>query len=622
MHRENHMKRKNVFFVLAVLLCSLFASCSFQNAGLTGSVCFHVDGEYLKQKASSARSGIEDYDNLYMEISLLGDFKASRNVLLSGNENIAFDGIPVGCRIHAFAKVYKKDTAASGDSETVMFEGESAEISVADGKNELSLVLGRVTYYNVSVSPSPSSGGTVVPSVSKAKPGTVVTLSVSPESGYRLSTIFVKDGSETELTVTTVTEGAKYTFTMPDSNVSVSAEYALIDYSVVVPENIVFGELTSNTTSAKKGDTVTLTPKAGSGYVLASVSVKDSDGNPVSTTLSGSNYTFIMPASDVTAKAFFVKKFTESVKTIEGETNRVYFGDWPQSIMPSSVTIDESITTVRGGYTYYYGSDGCWYAKCIENANNSLYKYSDGTSVQLSTSNFTYTRYFKVEPIKWRVLTTDSGKRLLLSDQILINCAYYDSKDVDRDIGGVTVYPNNYKESRVRAFLNGLSYDKKTGESEQVSNGEFSEKGFLYTAFTNTAHDTIADTNVDNSATSANPLENSGKWNVATYICGNTDDKIFLLSEQEATTTGYGFDIYGNNDDARKIVTTDFAKANGAQQSTSDASYGGNWWLRSPSDSTGGKYVRRINFKGSAGETDTVKTSSTGVVPALYVKLN
>lgn len=620
------MKRKNVFFALAVLFCSLFASCSFQNAGLTGSVCFHVDGEYLKQKASSARSGIEDYDNLYMEISLLGDFKASRNVLLSGNETVSnetvsFDGIPVGCRIHAFAKVYKKDTAASGDSETVMFEGESAEISVADGKNELSLVLGRVTYYNVSVSPSPSSGGTVVPSVSKAKPGTVVTLSVSPESGYRLSTIFVKDGSETELTVTTVTEGAKYTFTMPDSNVSVSAEYALIDYSVVVPGNIVFGELTSDKTSANKENVVTLNPKADSGYVLASVSVKDSDGNPVSTTLSGSNYTFTMPASDVTVKAFFVRKFTESVETIDGDLNHVCFGDWPQTIMPSGVTVDESITTVRGGYTYYYGSDGCWYAKCIENSSSfPSYKYSDGTIVQ--SSSYNSTKYFKVEPIKWRVLTTDSDKRLLLSDQILINCAYYDSKDVDRDIGGVTVYPNNYERSRVRAFLNGLSYQvKETGGSEQTSNDEFLSKGFLYTAFTNIAQGKISSTTVDNSATSANPSGNSGQWNVATYICGNTGDKIFLLSEQEATTTAYGFATYNTDDSARKLLTTDFAKANGAYQNTSSGK-GGNWWLRSPSNSTVEKKVRSINFNGYAGDEDKVNNSSTGVVPALYVNLN
>ena len=444
------MKRKNVLFTLAVTFCSLFiSSCSFSGAGLTGTVRFHVDGKAIRENASFARSGDDDYEGLYMEISLLGDYNAKRNLLLSGNETVTFGSVPVGSKIHAYAKVYRKGgDAASGDFETVLYDGESEEITVACGKNELSLVLGSVTYYQVNA--VDSEHGELIASAVSARPGAEVTVSVSSESGYRLKKLSVKDDGGNILNAVKVIEGAKYTFTMPSSNVTVSAEYALIDYSVVVPENIVFGELTSNTTSAKKGDTVTLTPKAGSGYVLASVSVKDSEGNDVKANQAGDNYTFAMPASDVTVKAFFVRKFTESVETIDGETNRVYFGDWPQTIMPSDVTVDESITTERGGYTYCYGSDGYWYAKCIEKGYNSTYKYSDDTYVKSSV--YDSTRYFRVEPVKWRVLNPDDdGDKLLLSEQILINCAYYDTNDVDREIDDVPVYPNNYEESRVRA---------------------------------------------------------------------------------------------------------------------------------------------------------------------------
>ena len=486
------MKRKNVLFTLAVTFCSLFiSSCSFSGAGLTGTVRFHVDGKAIRENASFARSGDDDYEGLYMEISLLGDYNAKRNLLLSGNETVTFGSVPVGSKIHAYAKVYRKGgDAASGDFETVLYDGESEEITVACGKNELSLVLGSVTYYQVNA--VDSEHGELIASAVSARPGAEVTVSVSSESGYRLKTLSVKDDGGNILNAVKVIEGAKYTFTMPSSNVTVSAEYALIDYSVVVPENIVFGELTSNTTSAKKGDTVTLTPKAGSGYVLASVSVKDSEGNDVKANQAGDNYTFTMPASDVTVKAFFVRKFTESVETIDGDLNHVCFGDWPQRIMPSDVTVDESITTERGGYTYCYGSDGYWYAKCIENVYLSN-TYSDGTPVK--SSSYDSTRYFRVEPVKWRVLNPDDdGDKLLLSEQILINCAYYDTEDVDRMIGSETVYPNNYKESRVRAFLNGLSYQvKETGGSEQTSNAEFLSKGFLYTAFTNIAQGKIPD---------------------------------------------------------------------------------------------------------------------------------
>ena len=33
---------------------------------------------------------------------------------------------------------------------------------------------------------------------------------------------------------------------------------------------------------------------------------------------------------------------------------------------------------------------------------------------------------------------------------------YYDYYNVNRTINGSTVYPNNYKESKIRAYLNGL----------------------------------------------------------------------------------------------------------------------------------------------------------------------
>lgn len=61
------------------------------------------------------------------------------------------------------------------------------------------------------------------------------------------------------------------------------------------------------------------------------------------------------------------------------------------------------------------------------------------------------------------------------------------------------------------------------------------------------------------------------------YCCGNTDDKIFLLSVKEVETSGYRFS--SNNDRIRK--TTDYAKANYAYQSNTDGC-GGWWWLRSP----------------------------------------
>ncbi|MBQ4496531.1 MAG: hypothetical protein II973_03415, partial [Spirochaetaceae bacterium] len=143
-----------------------------------------------------------------------------------------------------------------------------------------------------------------------------------------------------------------------------------------------------------------------------------------------------------------------------------------------------------------------------------------------------------VEPIKWRVLNPNaSGNKILLAESILTaNVVYYDYYGVNRTIGNVTVYPNNYEHSKIRAYLNGLSYAVKASDSaEQTTDSTYSGKGFLQTAFTSTAQSLIATTAVDNSAASTNPASNANLWNSGTndYACDGTSDKIFLLSEKE-----------------------------------------------------------------------------------------
>jgi hypothetical protein len=270
------------------------------------------------------------------------------------------------------------------------------------------------------------------------------------------------------------------------------------------------------------------------------------------------------------------------------------FGMWPQTIKAADVTVDESESKVVGIFTYYKGSDGAWYVKQQENAFSTGYKYSDGTDVAQSSAN-SY-KYFKVEPIKWVVLTDNySGKKLLHSEKILIGRRYDDDS-------------NNYKNSEIRSWLNGDFYN---------------------TAFTSSEQNRIADTNVDNSARSTNTDSNPNQWNSGAnpYVCENTTDRIFLLSEQEVTKSEYGFAEYnvykgdsnGTTESTRIRMTTDFAKASGAYQNTT-AGYGGWWWLRSPS------YLYSINARdvgyggGANGHYGGVYSAFCGVCPALSLK--
>lgn len=307
-------------------------------------------------------------------------------------------------------------------------------------------------------------------------------------------------------------------------------------------------------------------------------------------------------------------------------TTYVYFGVWPQSVLPatSTVTVDETVSVTKGANTYYLGSDGNYYAKCAEKAygTGTQYKYHDGT--QVGTGGTT-TRYFKVEPIKWRVLTDNySGKKLLLAENILTaNVPYYkynmQSKSNMRTVGSDTnIYPNNYKYSQIRAYLNGLDYYYDERNTQTTTKTVYTGKGFLQTAFTQNAQGLIADTVVDNSVETTGYSEDTY---ATEYACENTTDKIFLLSESEVINSDYGFAAYDSDGkgNARIRFPTDYAKANNVSMITSGG-YGGSWWLRSPLCNRS-HYARYVSCSGQASDYDYdfVDKKDKGVVPALSI---
>ena len=81
---------------------------------------------------------------------------------------------------------------------------------------------GSVTTYAVNV--EDTDNGTVTVSVKSASKGSTVTLTVKPDEGYQLDKLTVTDKDGKEISVTEK-EDSKYTFTMPASEVSVSAAF-------------------------------------------------------------------------------------------------------------------------------------------------------------------------------------------------------------------------------------------------------------------------------------------------------------------------------------------------------------------------------------------------------------
>ena len=88
---------------------------------------------------------------------------------------------------------------------------------------------------------------------------------------------------------------------------SAATEYAV---TVSTADN---GSVAVSPKNAEKGDTVTVTVTPDEGYVLASLTVTDKDGDKVSTTKGeDGKYTFTMPGSTVTVKAVFAEEGTVS----------------------------------------------------------------------------------------------------------------------------------------------------------------------------------------------------------------------------------------------------------------------------------------------------------------------
>ena len=339
---------------------------------------------------------------------------------------------------------------------------------------------------------------------------------------------------------------------------------------------------------------------------------------------------------------FTVTVFPKEVKVLTGYTSPnntdsewtyVTFGEWPQTIKDADVTVYETESKKMGMFTYYLGDDDNYYVKITAKpyVDTYTYTYSDGSPVEKDAEV-----YFKVEPIVWRVLTEDykdpdgnsTGNALLLAEGILTGgIPYYVDTSTRAITGAGTVYPNNWQYSTIRAWLNG-SY-----EANDPQDKTYTDKGFLQTAFTESARKLIAPTSVDNSAASTNPASNDKQWNDGKNEYASdtpTTDKIFLLSEEEATTSEYGFAEYnvyvGDNDGTTTStgirVTTDYAKATGANQSSTE-DYGDLWWwwLRSPYYALDVNIARVICNYGYAITISYANNTDGGVVPALSISL-
>lgn len=269
----------------------------------------------------------------------------------------------------------------------------------------------------------------------------------------------------------------------------------------------------------------------------------------------------------------------------DGKT--IKYGLYPQTNVndESLIASLNSLTATESNGWYLF--DGGYYAKLIATPRTDKYKFDNGALIVKKT-----TYWFKCEPIVWKVLSNNDGECYVLSSASL-DVGKYFSYPANRTIDGQTITSSNYKYSDVRKWLN---------------------TDFYNSAFAlNNSH--IETTNVDNSA--ATTISDTN-----TYICEDTQDKVFLPSYKDYTNSSYGFYKAMGATETRYSKTTDWTRARGVSLATQtgEYAYNGYYWTRSP-DSERPSFVCYASYDGWL-KHDYIHSDWQTYRPALTIKIS
>ena len=232
------------------------------------------------------------------------------------------------------ASVTVKD--ASGNKIKVSGSGTAYSFNMPDSNVTVSVSFQKIPANTYKVTVESGEGYEISPDKNSAAAGATVTLTVTANDGYTVTGVTVTSNGKN---ITVSGSGETYTFKMPAAGVTVSAECEKLSYSVSIeqPEN---ATITVDPENAAYGDTVTLTITPDEGYTVDSVKILDGEGNEVGYTMSGEQYTFVMPASEVSVSVGMKEMPTEPTEEpTEKPTEPV--GDPTEETKPSAPVVQD-----------------------------------------------------------------------------------------------------------------------------------------------------------------------------------------------------------------------------------------------------------------------------------------
>ncbi len=181
---------------------------------------------------------------------------------------------------------YKANTpTASGITFTAAGTNKWTFTMPTGGRVAISCTFSKIDY---TISKSVTGSGTVSLSKTTANIGDEITITATPDSGWKVKTITTSPSR-------TITNNK---FTMPAGNVTVTVVFEKINYTVSVTTSG-SGTATLSKSTANIGDEITVTPSPSSGWRVKSITTSPSR--------TVTNNKFTMPASDVTVTVVFEK---------------------------------------------------------------------------------------------------------------------------------------------------------------------------------------------------------------------------------------------------------------------------------------------------------------------------
>lgn len=273
------------------------------------------------------------------------------------------------------------------------------------------------------------------------------------------------------------------------------------------------------------------------------------------------------------------------------EWQYIYFGSYPQS----EVTDEETIAAIKAAanevsqqgvdeFNKLWGDRG--YDITVNGVLYRCITYSD-IEVESEETRWGGARYFKWEPIKWRVLKNDGDSLFVMACRGLDIATY-------QKTGAVFPTSLTWEECALKKWMN---------------------TSFLRRAFTNEEQKAVRTTTITNEA---NALYGTSGGN-------DTQDKVFALSYNEVTNPEFGFrEDNAVSTSSRWVMPSDYASSLGLSSRSDTLFTGGNktcnWWLRSP-----GKYPYYKQYVDCEGEIDPsgfFSDSQYAAVPAMYIDVS